>query len=412
MNLKALKTTLMGLAGALVLAGCQKEMGLPPAGNTPNLRPLTVQEEKTISSSNNFAFRLFSALHSGEPAQNLFVSPLSLSSALTMTYNGANGTTKEAMRQTLGFAPQPDEEINQSFKSLQQLLTGMDRKVNFTTANAIWYARPLGLQPPFVELNKTYFDATVQGLDFSSPGAKNTINDWVEEKTQGKIKDLVQEVRHDHIMFVVNALYFKGTWTYPFDPKLSQKAPFHKEDGSTAQVDFMTMKTGKYLYYGDDNKKVIDLPYGNGQFSMTLIVPEGQHTVSDITRELNSSQLTTWLSQADTTRLELHLPKFKLEYEKEMREILTQLGMGIAFSEQADFSRMVSGAASGLAISEVKHKTFLEVNEEGTEAAAATSVGIILVSLPPSIHVDRPFVFLIREKSSNAILFIGQLMNP
>jgi serine protease inhibitor len=195
-------------------------------------------------------------------------------------------------------------------------------------------------------------------------------------------------------------------------PKLTHKAPFRKQDGSSSQVDFMTLKNGKYLYYGDASKKVIDLPYGNGQFSMTLLVPNGQHTLSDLSQELNSTQLAAWLDKADTTRLELHLPRFKLEYKRELRETLAQLGMEEAFSEQADFSRMVTGASSGLAITDVMHKAFVEVNEEGTEAAAATSVGIGVVSLPPSIQVDRPFIFLIREKSSNAILFIGQLMHP
>ena len=193
---------------------------------------------------------------------------------------------------------------------------------------------------------------------------------------------------------------------------LTRKDDFHQEDGSTRSVDFMTMKKGSYLYREDASKKVIDLPYGNGQFSMTLLVPKDQNTVADISRDLNSDLLASWLSQADTTRLELRMPKFKLEYKQELKEVLTQLGMGEAFSDQADFSRMVTGASGGLAISGVLHKTFVEVDEVGTEAAAATSVGIEFTSLPPAILVDRPFIFLIREKSSNAILFIGQLMKP
>ena len=412
MKIINLSTTLLSMAVVVLFVSCQKDSANFPKDNTPNLRPITVQEAKTVTSSNNFAFRLFGALQPEQPNQNLFVSPLSISSALTMAWNGADGTTKAAMQQTLGFSPQTDEEINQSFKSLQELLTGLDKQVNFTTANSIWHAQQYELQAAFVQQNKNYFDATVQKLDFNSPTAKNTINDWVKDKTQGKINDIVQEIRQDHVMFLVNALYFKGTWTYPFDKKLTQKAPFRQENGSTSQVDFMTLKNGKYLYYQDASKQIIDLPYGNRQFSMTIIVPNGQHTVSNLTQELNADQLASWLTKADTAKLELRLPKFKLEYKKELQETLKQLGMGEAFSEKANFSRMIAGTTSNLAISEVMHKTFLEVNEEGTEAAAATSVGIVVTSLPPTIQVDRPFIFLIREKSTNAIIFIGQLMNP
>lgn len=413
MNLKSIKPIFLGMAGAVcLLSSCQKDALAPGQDNTPNLRPLAVQETKTISSANDFAFRAFTALRTEEKDQNVFISPLSISSALTMAYNGADGSTKTAMQQALGFQPQTDEEINQSYKSLSELLVNIDKKVTFTSANSIWYAKQYTLQAPFVQNNKTYFDATVQSLDFSSAAAKSTINNWVKDKTKGKIEDIIQEIRQDHVMFLVNAIYFKGAWTYPFDKALTQKATFRKEDGSTANTDFMALKKGRYLHYQDATKQIIDLPYGNRQFSMTLIVPKGQSTVKDIAQNLSGSELNNWLTNADSTGMELRLPKFKLEYKKELRETLTALGMGEAFSNQANFSRMLAGNSKNLAISEVMHKTFLEVNEEGTEAAAATSVGIIVTSLPPTIQVDRPFIFLIREKSTNAILFIGQLMNP
>ena len=223
MRPQTFKIALMAFASATMLVACQKELGTPATGNQPKLRPLTAQEEKTVFSSNNFAFQVFSALRTAEPGHNLFISPLSISSALTMTFNGADGSTKEAMRQTLGFGLQTNEKINNAFKGLQQLLTGLDKKVTFTTANSIWYARQFELQPPFVQSNKAAFDATVQGLDFSSPAAKDAINEWVKAKTQGKITNIVEQVRPDHVMFLVNAIYFKGTWTYPFDKELTRK---------------------------------------------------------------------------------------------------------------------------------------------------------------------------------------------
>ncbi|WP_026463549.1 serpin family protein [Adhaeribacter aquaticus] len=403
----------LGLTGMLFsFASCQNDLATPEQNNTPDLRPLTNQEAKTVESSNDFAFKVFSAIRQKEERQNIFISPFSISSALTMAYNGADGATKAAMQEALGFAPQTEEEINQSFKSLNELLNGIDKKVTFTSANSIWHTKTYQLQAPFVQKNKTYFGATIQGLDFAAPGTKTTINNWVKEKTQGKIESIVEDIHSGHVLFLINAIYFKGAWTYTFDKKLTQKLPFTKEDNSTSSVDFMTLKDGKYLYYQDATKQLIDLPYGNRQFSMTILVPKGQNTVSSMAANLNSTQLASWVKSADTTRLELKMPKFKLEYKKELKEALTQLGMGNAFSISADFSRMIEGKAGGLAISEVKHKTFVDVNEEGTEAAAATSVGIVLTSLPPSILVNKPFIFLIREKSTNAILFIGQLMNP
>ncbi|WP_299826176.1 serpin family protein [uncultured Pontibacter sp.] len=395
-------------AAAMLFSGCQQDEVMD---NTPNIRPLSVQEQSTVESSNDFAFRAFASLSEEERADNVFISPLSISMALGMTYNGADGATKEAMRKTLGFELSSDEDINKSFKSLWDLLKGADKKVMFTAANSLWHSKDFKLQAPFIETNKTYFDATVQGLDFASPAAKDQMNNWVKSKTNGKIEKIVEEVRREHVLFLINAIYFKGTWTYPFDKKLTKPGAFRKEDGTTITHDFMTMKNGKYLYFQDQSKQVIDLPYGNQQYSMTLVMPKGDKQVQDVVQELNAANLNSWLSGADTSQLELHMPKFKLEYGKELKDLLKQLGMEVAFSPQADFSRMLEGQA-GLAISEVKHKTFVEVNEEGTEAAAATSVGMVLTSLPPSIRVDRPFVFLIREKSSNAILFIGKLMQP
>lgn len=409
MNLNLLKSsfTISLTCFVMLLSACQKEM----VEIAPNVRPLTSQEAKTVESSNDFAFLSFANLSEEEGAENVFISPLSISMALTMTYNGAGSTTKEAMRETLGFELATDEEINSSFKSLNDLLKGIDKKVTFTSANSLWHSNEYKLQAPFVEINRNYFDATVQGLDFSSPNTKDQINNWVKDKTNGKIEKIIDEIRREHVLFLINAIYFKGTWTYPFDKNLTKPEPFRLEDGSTVTHDFMTMKGGKYLHYQDGSKELIDLPYGNQQYSMTIVVPGEQQTVDDIVHEINGENLKTWLSAADTTGLELHMPKFKLEYDKALNDMLIQLGMGIAFSAQADLSYMVEGK-TGLAISEVKHKTFVEVNEEGTEAAAATSVGIELTSMPKTIRIDKPFVFMIRERSSNAILFIGKLMNP
>lgn len=400
----------IALVAMSFFSGCQKEM-VDDGPNTPNLRPLTVQEQKTVNSSNDFAFRSFAELSEGEGAKNIFISPLSISMSLGMAYNGAEGATKEAMRQTLGFTLTSDEDINKSYKDVNVLLKGIDSKVVFTSANSLWHASEYRLQAPFIKTNQTYFDATVQSLDFSSPTAKNQINNWVKSKTNGKIENIVEEVRREHVLFLINAIYFKGTWTYPFDKKLTQPSPFYLENGTTTTPNFMTLKNGEYLYHRNERLELIDLPYGNQQFSMTILMPQQGLLVQDVVQELSAGSLAALLADAKKTSYELHMPKFKLEYNKDLTDMLKQLGMGIAFGGQADFSRMLEGQTK-LAISEVKHKTFVEVNEEGTEAAAATSTGMMVTSMPPSVRIDRPFVFLIREKSSGAILFMGKLMQP
>lgn len=407
------KAALSLLAGALLFApACQKQDVAvidDPKGTLP--RPLTGAERNTLTSANDFAFRAFGALRSNAPASNICISPLSISAALTMAYNGADGTTKVDMKQTLGFQPQTDTEINEAFQSLFALFQGLDPQVTFTTGNSIWYGQQFQLQAPFVQANQQYFGATVQPVAFGAPATTGLINNWVNTQTRGKIPTIVDFTTADDVMYLINALYFKGTWTYRFDPLNTRAGLFYPETGAPVSKDFMSLTTGRYRRYQDAQQQVIDLPYGNRQFSMTFVVPQGQSTLASVAGRLTRPQLDTWLAAADSTSLELRLPKFRLEYKEELRQALTQLGMGSAFTN-ANFGRMLAGGSSGLAISSVKHKTFLEVNEEGTEAAAVTSVSIVTTSLPPVVQVNRPFLFLIREKSSGAILFIGQITNP
>lgn len=400
----------IALVAMSIFSGCQKEM-VDEGPNTPNIRPLTVQEQKTVTSSNDFAFRSFAELSKAEEAENIFISPLSISMALTMAFNGADGETKQAIGRTLGFEEASDEDINKSFKDLIALLQGIDRKVIFTSANSLWHSNLVRLQAPFIKTNKEYFNATVQGLDFASPASVGQINSWVKNSTNNKIDKILDEIKRDQVLFLINAIYFKGTWTYPFDKNLTKPGQFLLENGSSVTHDFMTMKKGEYLHYRDNTVDLIDLPYGNEQYSMTIVMPSGENSVQSIIPQLSPANLSRWLADGRKVSWELQMPKFKMEYEEELNAMLIDLGMGVAFSGGADFSRMVEGH-NNLAISQVKHKTFVEVNEEGTEAAAVTSVGIELTSMPASYRVDRPFVFMIREKSSGAILFIGKLMQP
>jgi serpin B len=332
--------------------------------------------------------------------------------AIAMTYNGAASTTKKAISQTMSFAPLTEQELNESFKSLSGLLTGIDKQVTFTSANSIWHSNQIALQPAFTGLNREFFDAEIKGLNFSDSGSPAVINTWVKEKTKGKIEEIVESIRPDQLLFLINAIYFKGAWTYQFDKKLTQDASFQLADGSSSTVKMMALKNASYSLYQDNSKTVVDLPYGNKQYSMTLIIPVQNKQIPDIEQEVTDENLTTWLKEANASSLDLYMPKFTLDYELQLKETLIAMGMGEAFSDQADLSRMVEGVSKGIAIGDVKHKTFIEVNEEGTEAAAVTSVDIVVTSMPPAVYVNKPFLFMIREKSTGTVLFIGKIMNP
>ena len=401
--------------GALLIAvsplftACKTKTVDPPAP----VRSLTSAEARIVDNANAFAFRIFSRVSQAEESKNVFISPLSIATALTMAYNGTNTSTREAFRKTLDFGVLSDEEINQSYQSLSRLLVEIDPGVQFRAANSLWHNQRLDLQKPFELASQTYFDATTRGLNFADPNAKNVINEWVAKKTNGKIKDLVDNVTPEHLLFLINALYFKGTWTYAFDKTKTADGSFALEAGGAATAKFMVLEKVTFRRYQDATKQLVELPYGNQQFSMVFIVPTGRQQVADLVGELSSTNLDQWLNQANSTELDLYVPKFTFSYGKKLNDILSQMGLAEAFGSNADLSRMIEGFGQGDAkIDEVMHKAFVEVNEEGTTAAAATSVGVVPVSLPPSIRLDRPFVFLIREKATNTLLFAGKLMNP
>ena len=401
-------------AAVLLTAGCRKQdiVVAPPA--TAALRPLTAAETQTVGSANDFAYRAFGALRQAAPDDNMFISPLSLSAALTMAYNGAGTATKTAMRQTLGgFGSLTDLEINQSYQGLFGLLRGADGRVTFTAANSLWYAPQYPLAAPFVQLNQTYFGATVQSAPFGNPAAAAAINAWASANTQGKVPQVIQQTTSDDVLYLLNALYFKAPWSQPFDPALTAPAPFGAPGGPSRPANLMQLRNGRYRRYHDGQQQVIDLPYGNRRFSMTFVVPEGRTTLAAVAARLSRPQLATWLAAADTaTTLDLYVPRFRLAYEQELIPALDQLGMGVAFGSGADFGPMLASGRRDLAISTVKHVTYLEVNEEGSEAAAVTAVGVTATSVPSSVRLDRPFIFLIREKATGVVLFMGQLTQP
>lgn len=398
------------LSISLTLLQCEHNPVAPVA------RDLTVLEKRLVESDNRFGLRLFKEIIKDEKDKNVFISPLSVSMALGMTLNGANGATKEAMDETLEFTDMTAEEINQSYKSLLELLTQLDPKVIFQIANSIWYRQQLTFEEEFINLNKTYFNAIVEALDFNNPdAAANIINAWVKENTNGRIEKIIEagDIDWETVMFLINAIYFKGTWTYEFDKDLTRDDWFTLPDSSQKLCKMMSL-TGDLQYSENEDFQAINLPYGDEYFSMLIFLPRPQKNIASLIAEFNPENWDLWINSFIQKSGTLQFPKFTLEYEKKLNDILKSLGMAIAFDRsRADFTNMYQGPVR-LFISEVKHKTFVEVNEEGTEAAAVTSVEIGRTSVDPGfvMRVDRPFVFVIRENHSQTILFMGKIVEP
>lgn len=372
---------------------------------------LTPAEKSLLQSDNRFGLKLFKEIVTEEKDKNVFISPLSVSMALGMTYNGANGSTQEAMQRTLELSGLSTQEVNESYQRLINLLSGLDPNVQFQIANSIWYRQDWSFEEEFIDLCKTYFSAGVRGLDFNDPNAANIINGWVDKNTSGKIKEIVDNpIDPFTVMFLINAIYFKGIWTYEFDEKKTTDDWFTLPDGSHKTCKMMT-REGEFQYFDNDRFQAIDLPYGDGDFSMTIFLPRPQTSIDSLITEFSQENWDKWINSFSKQELTLHMPKFTLEYELKLNDVLKTLGMDIAFSpEQADFTKMYK--KGGLCISKVKHKTFVKVNEEGTEAAAVTSVEMIFTSVGLEMWVDRPFVFVIRENQSQTILFMGKIVEP
>ncbi len=382
----------------------------PIAHESRNLTPL---EKELGESGNLFGLKLFREIARTQQDSNIFISPLSISMALAMTWNGAAGATEEAMRNTLEFGDMSSQEINESFRSLIQLLTNLDPDVQFQIANSIWYRLGFNVEKDFIDVNRTYFNAEVRSLDFSLPSAVDVINSWVNENTNGKIKEIIKRIDRETVMFLINAIYFKGTWTYQFDKELTEDDWFIKPDSSQIPCKLMCQE-GDFQYFETDDFQAVDLPYGNGRFSMTVILPKPDKSVDSLIAVMTSENWAEWIGSFKKEHGTLLLPRFKLEYEIKLNDMLKSLGMEVAFdSNRADFTRI--NKEGELYISKVTHKTFVKVDEEGTEAAAVTAVTLGTTSIGPHgfyMKLNRPFLFVIRENSSNTILFIGKIIEP
>ncbi len=379
----------------------------------PNTTP--TMNSNLAAASNAFGFDLFQRLQHEAANKNVFLSPLSVTVALAMTYNGAAGETKNAMARALKIEGMDQAELNRASAELLKALKSSDPKIELAIANSLWARDGVRFKDDFLARNRQFFGAEISTLDFKNPQSAATINRWVNDNTKGKINRIIDRIDPQQVMFLINAVYFKGQWQKSFDKKLTKDEPFYLLGGQQKQVPMMA-QSGKYLYYRGDKFQAVSLPYGDGGAYLYLFLPHEESSLADFLKGLSYQKWEGWLNSFRSTPGEVKLPRFKIDYEKTLNDALKDLGMGVAFNaRQADFSGM--RAERDLFISEVKHKAVAEVNEEGTEAAAATSVGIAVTSAiqtqqPFTFIADHPFLMAIRDSKTGAILFMGAVMEP
>ncbi|MDZ8260288.1 serpin family protein [Nostoc sp. ChiQUE01b] len=386
-----------------------------PQPETPLQKKTAKTDTKIVESSNKFGFKLFSeVLKNDQGEKNIFISPSSVAIALAMTYNGASGSTQQAMAKTLELQGMNLPEINSSYAAvLKQLLDNSDAKVQLKIANSLWANQDVSFAPKFLNTVQEFYQAKVSNLNFKDAAAPSIINNWVKENTNGKITKIVENIESEQVLFLINAIYFKGNWSKEFDKKQTASYPFYITSGRQKQQPMMS-QDGDYRYYESEKFQAVSLPYGkDGKISFYIFLPKNNSNLKEFYQNLNVENWKKWMTQFNNQKGFIRLPRFKTDYDITLNDALKTLGMGEAFSNKANFS----GMGKNFAISQVKHKTFVEVNEEGTEAAAATSVGIVATSLrqepePFRMIVNRPFFCAIRDNHTGNVLFMGSIIEP
>ncbi len=401
-----MKYFLSFLIVSMILFSCHKQqkinikkISLPSGGN------------ELVEANNNFSFNVFPNIILGaEEGKNVIFSPLSLNVALLMAYNGANEATADSMKATMQLSGLSIEQINDCYKELLKNLVKNDKKVVFSIANSLWYNEIFPLHKDYISTLKNNYDAEVNSVDFSNPQTVNDINKWVKNKTNKKIDKIIDNLDPAEQVALLNALYFKGEWFDSFDKSDTKSDDFMLSDSSIIQVKTMmqesTIKTGYSEIY-----TAVELAYGQGNFVMDLFIPNDGFTISQLLDTLNNFD--EIIADFTGQSIRLHLPKFEYEYKIKLNEILQNLGMAVAFSDNADFSKM---SDESLCISRVLQKSYIKVDEDGTEAASVTFIGFEVSSAGPDSYLDirfnKPFIYVIREVSTNTIIFMGKVANP
>ncbi len=410
--MKALTLLLVGL----VLAGCGGVLpgaGGPggPGGASDPARPEKV-DPNLAGAADRFGIRLLQEVHRERGAGNLFLSPASAQIILSLAANGARGETREEMLEAMGYGDMDLGAVNRAIADLRGILAHPGAGVELTAANAVWHQKGMTVAPAFREVAVQQYGAQVRETTFGEPASAEAINRWVSDQTRGRISQLVEGTRPDDVMWLVNVLYFKGAWQKPFDPARTYDRPFHLPDGGTAEVPFMH-QTAVFGYLAEDGLVGVRLPYGEGGLALYAFMPdEWEGFVEGLTPERYAG----WVERMGRQEIRLAFPKIRLTDRAELADPLAAMGMERAFTPgRADLGGLFEGSRE-LFISRVIQKTFLEINEEGTEAAAATGVAVTVTSAPagqpPEVVLDKPFLLAIRDDRTGVTLFLGAIADP
>lgn len=370
-------------------------------------------QDKMVKSNTQFATDLFDRVLKEELSKengNFMISPFSLSMALAMTQNGANGDTKTEIMNTLGFEAYTNQEINEYYKNLASAFFKTDPSTKIAIANSIWTNKNVKIKDAFIATNKQFFNATAQSVDFANPETAELINKWSADNTNNLIDNVIDRTDSEALMYLLNALYFKGQWASKFDKKQTSDKPFYSYDGVSQNAEMMHQEE-YFNYMEDETMQAVQLPYGNNSFSMIVMLPKDGKTISDVSSNLKSESVWQNINRdMKSEKVDLSLPKFKTRYNLTLNDILHQMGIKLAFQPfKADFSGMSDNSSF---ISFVKQFTYINTDEVGTEAAAVTVVGMLESAAPPTnktivFNANRPFVYAIQENSTKSILFMG-----
>ncbi len=415
-----MKNTLLSLALVFVagttgqMTSCEEQ----PAKDLP-AEPvqidLTMKQREVVKSANMFAFDLFKPIVSGEAeGTNIMISPFSITSALSMSLNGAAGGTFDAVKSALRYDGQSLGEINETYRRLVREMVPVDERVKMEIANSVWAENNFPVKKEFMDALREWYLAEARNFDVTDPGSVDLINGWIEEKTHDRIQKMISQLDRDLVMLIINAVYFNGKWKHQFDARLTADRPFYVSPGNPVSVPMMFQKQ-KFALARMDKVTLVELPYGQGNYSMVVALPDDGISPADIAGGLDAGKWDAWMEGLSygPTEVELYMPKFKYQYKRKLNDDLISLGMGPAFEPgTADFSRI---SDIEIFISFVLHQTFIENKEEGTEAAAATVIGFTRTSLPPEpevVNLDRPFLYFIRETTTGTIVFMGLMSDP
>lgn len=371
----------------------------------------SLQAQNSIESNNQFGFDFYQKIKSNS---NFVFSPASINSAFAMTYNGAAGNTFNEMAQVFHFNKDLSE-FNTNYKNLFTI-NEKQKDFQFHNANSLWIQEGMNIQTNFLDVNKTYYEASLNMLDFIENAEKSriTINDWVSKKTHNKINDLLSPSSIDNAtrLVLVNALYFKGSWKTQFKKELNTKEKFQVAKRDYIETDFMNASINTW-YYQDKYAEIVDIPYSNDDYSLMLIVPKCYRKFKKLEKKLNLEIYNNFIAQKEKKRVKLSIPKFNIKSDYDLGETLVKMGLKDAFTANADFSGITE--QERLYISQAIHKATIEINEEGTEAAAATAVVMRKTSVlldNVELKIDKPFIYILRNNKTNCIYFMGKVINP